>query len=220
MRRVETALRLAALGVTVGVFSGCNISSAIGVIQYNLEREKKIEVLAEYDGLRDETVAVIVQADHLTLYDFPDVVANTCVNIARRLQQNVENIRVLDPKVVLDWTYRTPSWSAMPLGEVVEELGVDRVVLIDIYEFRLNPPGNRWVWEGVATASIGIVEKNGFDPDSFSEHWDISVEFPKDKGYGREHASEQAIQTGLLTMFVQKASWLFYDHIEKKYPDV
>ena len=73
----------------------------------------------------------------------------------------------------------------------------------------------------VTLSKLRAVEtKNGFDPDSFSEHWDISVEFPKDKGYGREHASEKAIQTGLLTMFVQKASWLFYDHIEKKYPDV
>ena len=220
MRRTGAIISCSALAVTMAVCSGCNIAGAVGVMQYNLEKEKKIEVLAEYDGLRNETVAIVVQADHLTLYEYPDVVANTCVNVSRRLQQNVENIRVLDPAVVLDWTYRTPSWSAMPLGEVVEELGVDRVILIDIYEFRLNPPGNRWVWEGVATASVGVIEKSGFDPDAYSEHWDISVEFPKDKGYGRAHANEQAIQTGLLTKFVQKASWLFYDHIEEKYPDV
>lgn len=219
MQRLGTLSTVLGVCAFLVIGTGCNIAGVVGVMSYNLEREKNIEVLAEYEGLRDETVAVVVQADHMTLYDHPDVVANTCVNVSRRLQQNVENIRVLDPSIVLDWTYRTPSWSAMPLGEVVEELGVDRVVLIDIYEFRLNPPGNRWVWEGVVTASVGVIERSGFDPDSFSEHWDISAEFPKEKGYGRAHASEQAIETGLLAMFVQKASWLFFDHIEKKYPD-
>ena len=199
--------------------SGCNIFSAAGVMAHNLEREKKIEVLAEYDGLRDETVAVVVQADHLTLYEHPQVVANICVKVSRRLQQNVEGIKMLDPRIVLDWTYHTPSWSAMPYGKVAKELGVDRVVWIDLYEFRLHPPGNRWIWEGVATAAVGVIERDGFDADSFAEHWDISGEFPKVRELGRESASQNQVETGLLAVFVQQASWLFYDHIEDKYPD-
>lgn len=199
--------------------SGCNIFGAAGVVAHNIEREKKIEVLAEYEGLRNETVAVVVQADHLTLYEYPQVVANMCANVSRRIQQNVEGAKVLDPSIVLDWTYRTSSWSAMPYGEVAKELGVDRLVWIDIFEFRLHPPGNRWIWEGVATASVGVVEPDGFDPDSFAQHWDTSAEFPKVKGLGRESANRQSVETGLLAVFIQEISWLFYDHIEDKYPD-
>ena len=201
------------------VGGGCNIFGAAGVVAHNLEREKKIEVLAEYEGLRNETVAVVVQADHLTLYEYPQVVANICANVSRRIQQNVEGSKVLNPTIVLEWTYRTSNWSAMPYGEVAKELGVDRLVWIDIFEFRLNPPGNRWIWEGVATASVGIVESSGFDPDSFAEHWDTSVEYPDIKGLGRESADKKNVETGLMAKFVQKMSWIFYDHIEDKYPD-
>ena len=107
----------------------------------------------------------------------------------------------------------------MPYGQVADELGVDRLVWIDLYEFRLNPPGNRWIWEGVATGTIGVVEKKGFDPDSFAQHWDLSGEFPKVRELGRESASPKQIETGLLAIFIQEISWLFYDHIEDKYPD-
>ena len=148
---------------TLGVLQGCQIFGVASVIGQNIEREKKIEVLAEYDGLRNQTVAVLVQTDMATLYQFPSMVADIAVNLSRRIQMNVEGVQVLNPAAVLDWTYHQPGWEMMPYGEVCEELGVDRVVWIDVFEFRLNPPGNRWQWEGVAGASIGIVEADGFD---------------------------------------------------------
>lgn len=209
---------LAALA-TLGVLQGCQIFGVASVIGQNIEREKKIEVLAEYDGLRNQTVAVLVQTDMATLYQFPSVVADIAVNLSRRIQMNVEGAQVLNPAAVLDWTYHQPGWEMMPYGEVCEELGVDRVVWIDVFEFRLNPPGNRWQWEGVAGASIGIVEADGFDADAFSENYDISSEFPKIPELGRESSTEEKIKTGLLATFVQQAGWLFYDHIEDKYPD-
>jgi hypothetical protein len=35
---------------------------------------------------------------------------------------------------------------------------------------------------------------------------------------GRESARAEDIERGLLTKFVQRTSWLFYRHIEDKYP--
>ena len=44
---------------TLGVLQGCQIFGVASVIGQNIEREKKIEVLAEYDGLRNQTVASV-----------------------------------------------------------------------------------------------------------------------------------------------------------------
>lgn len=203
----------------IGILQGCQIFGIASVIGQNIEREKKVEVLAEYDGLRNQTVAVVVQTDMSTLYQFPKLVAEIGVNMSRRLAQNVEGIQVLDPRFVLDWTYHKPGWETMPYGEVCEELGVERLVWIDMFEFRLNPPGNRWQWEGVAGASIGIVELDGFDSDAFAETYDVSGEFPKIAELGRESSTEARIEMGLLATFIEQAAWLFFDHIEDKYPD-
>ena len=61
---------------------------------------------------------------------------------------------------------------------------------------------------------------DGFDADAFSETYDISSEVPKIAELGRESSTAEKIKTGLLATFVQQAGWLFYDHIEDKYPDV
>lgn len=215
-RVVAVVLGLASVGLLLG---GCQIFGAAGVIGQNIEREKKVEVLAEYDGLRDETVAVVVITDMVVMYEHPSVVPNLVVNLSRRLQQNVEGVKVLDPRVVLDWTHHTAGWQTMPYGQICEELGVDRLVWVDLFEFRLHPPGNRWQWQGAAGATIGLVELDGFDPDGFAETYDVSSTFPDIPELGRESATESQIQLGLLTSFVQEAAWIFYDHIEDKYPD-
>ncbi|MAC18121.1 MAG: hypothetical protein CMJ23_00285 [Phycisphaerae bacterium] len=205
--------------VLVGLLSGCEIFGVASVIGQNIEREKKVEVLAEYDGLRDSTVAVVVLTDMMVMYEHPGVVANICVNLSDRIARNVQGVQVLDPRFVLDWQHQTAGWQSMAYGLICEELGVERVIWLDLFEFRLHPPGNRWQWDGAASANIGIVEIDGFDPDSFGEAFDVSSTFPNVPELGRESATASQIQTGLLATFVQKAGWLFYDHIEDKYPD-
>ena len=214
--RIAAASLLAA---TVFASGGCFIANLAGAIGGEIERNKKIEVLAEYEGLENKSVAVIVHADAATLYEFPSVAQTVSGNVAFRIQQNVRGVSILPPAAVAQWQYQTPAWSTLPYGQIADELNVDRVVLIDMYEYRLNPPGNMYLWEGVAAANVGVIERNGLDPDSFAATFDIRVRFPNQEGIGRESASSADIQTGVLTKFVQKCAWLFYTHIEDKYPD-
>jgi hypothetical protein len=40
------------------------------------------------------------------------------------------------------------------------------------------------------------------------------------KATSREQLNETLIQNGLLSTFVRNVAWVFYDHIEDKYPDI
>lgn len=220
LRRAVTANMLAlSVGLSATLLGGCAIANLVGAVGNEVERNKKIEVLAEYEGLENKTVAVIVHADASTLYEFPNVVLDATGNIALRIQQEVKGVSVLAPARVVQWQYQTPAWTTLPYGQVADELGVDRVVVVDIYEFRLNPPGNQYLWEGVAAANVGIIERDGLDPDAFASTFDVRTSFPNQEGLSRDNLSGQAVLTGLLTKFVQKSAWLFFTHLEPKYPD-
>lgn len=195
------------------------ISQAFGAAAYYAEKDKKIEVAAKYPGLENSTVAVIVQADMETLYEHPTVPANIVANISARLQTNVPGIKVRDPREVLAWQYQTPGWTTMPYGDIAKQLDVDRVIYIDLYEYRLNPFGNRWIWEGVAAANVGIIERDGIDPDVFADTHNVTAKFPNIEGLGRDSATDAQVETGLLVKFIEQTAWLFYFHIEPKYPD-
>ncbi|MCA9286614.1 MAG: hypothetical protein KDA22_15420 [Phycisphaerales bacterium] len=213
--RLTWSFVLAAVPVAV---AGCQLPGLVSNLGYAIEKEKKIEVLAQYPGLENQTVAIVVQADMSTLYDSPMVVPNVTANLGVRLQSNVPGIKVRDAREVMAWQYHTPGWSTMPYGDIARELDVSRVLIVDLYEFRLNPPGNRWTWDGVCAANVGVIERDGIDPDAFAETFNIVVRFPPQE-LGRDSATAGQIETGLIVKFIEKTAWLFYKHIEQKYPD-
>jgi len=217
-RRAASAA-LATVMLATAVFSspGC-IAGAIGAIGQQIERGKKLDVPAAYDWLENNTVAVVVNADYATLVEHPGVVGNITANVSARIYQFVKDATVLPTATVLNWQYRTPQWRALPYGEIAKELGVKRLVYIDLYEYRLNPTGNSYLWDGVAGAHVGVIEADGLAPDEFVYTTNIVEKFPDKEGVGRESARAEDIERGLLTKFVQRTSWLFYRHIEDKYP--
>ncbi len=199
--------------------AGCGVERLLGGMAQNYEYSKLIEVHPAYNGLENMKVAVLVDVDMSTLFQFPDVALTIGTNVSNRLRDNVPGIKVLSAALVSEWQFRTPQWSAMPYGEVCERLDVDRLVRIDVQEYRLHPPGNNWLWDGVCTATVGIVEREGFDPDGFADMFTVAVAYPDMQGVTRESADAARIQMGLLSLFVRDTAWLLFRHLEPKHPD-
>lgn len=198
---------------------GCAAPGLIGAMGQAWEDQRLIEVLAQYDGLEGRRVAVVVNAGLDVLYEHPDVVSQITGGVTQRIGSFVPETRMRMPRDIVAWQWSAREWHTLPYGKMAELLQVDRVVVIDLQEYRLNPPGNRWLWEGLAAATVGVVEADGFDPDSFAATFQVVAEFPRIKGVESSQASREAIEFGLLAEFIKKTSWLFYTHEEPKYPD-
>ncbi len=197
---------------------GCMVPAVVGGIGSVIEKSKKLDVPAQYDGLEGKTVAVLASADHSVLMEHAAVAGNIAANIALRIAQNVNQASVLGPGEVEEWKYRTPRWQTLAPGEIAKELGVERLVVIDLYEYRLNPLGNSYIWDGMAGANIHVAEADSLSPDEYVFTTTIAVKFPDLEGLGRNQATATQVNTGLALKFVQHSSWLFYRHIEDKYP--
>ena len=188
IRGARTMLVLAGLLVAIpalsGGLGGCAIGHLAGAMAQNFEYQKELQVLPKYD-LEGKTVAVVVDADMGVLYEHPKLVEKITGGVTLRIGRDVPGCSVVDPRQILAWQWNTPQWNAMPYGEIAESLGVDRVIFIDIYEYRLHPPGNYWLWEGVCAANISVIERDGFDPDMFADTFDVTANFPSVKNVDR-----------------------------------
>ncbi len=219
MRRLRARpLLAAAAAALLATAGGCAVFGLAGAMGQSFETQKLIEVAAEYEGLRDSTVAVVVNVGLDIRWSSPTLATDVTNFVSRQLAANVPGVQVVNPAAVLAWQYRTAQWDALPYGEVAEQLGVDRVVYIDIYEYRLHPPGNRYLWEGVCAATVGVIERDGFDVDSFVDAFEVQASFPDVDGVGRDQMAESAVATGLKSKFITRVAWLFYKHEEPKYP--
>ena len=71
----------------------------------------------------------------------------------------------------------------------------------------------------MCAGNIGIVEREGYDPDNYVDRFNVRVAFPDMPGVTRENATATGVQMGLWTLFTRETSWLFFTHLEPKHPD-
>lgn len=219
LRRFLGLIAPVGLALAVAAPGGCQVAYIVGGMLQNEEYQKQIQVLPKYDGLEGKSVAVVVDADLAVLYEYPQLIEAISSGVALRIGRDVPGASIVRPSDVIAWQWRTPQWNALPVGELPGALNADRVVYIDIYEYRLNPPGNYWLWEGVCAATVGVIEPDSFDPDMFADSYNVVSTFPHIKNVDRTGASARQIQTGLLAQFIKQTAWLFHEHVEPKYPD-
>jgi hypothetical protein len=202
--------------VTLLVLSGC-ILAPIAPILDNYNRTRTVTVKAEYAGLKGASFAVVVSAGRGIESETPGITDEMLGRISFRLAQpEVGATGVVPPETVVKSLYEQPSWPAMTYGELAKDVlgGVQRLVLIELEDFRLTEPGNRYEWAGVASGRVMVIESDGVDPNQIVFEKFISVKFPDKQGFTPESIDSRTVASELLRRFVDRTSWLFYDHQE------
>lgn len=200
--------------------SGC---TAVGFMAESYRKDSTHEVKAEYTGLEGKSFAVVVTADRLIEADHPGLTDRLTAKMTERLSAsgNVPRAKGYIPSSqVLRYMYDNPGWIARPLSELSKGLGgVDRLVFVQVTEYRLNDPGNAYEWDGVASANVSIIESDGTDPDGFAFERTQVVKFPGTKGVSPDQMTASAVTSALSLRLIDRVTWLFYNHQEPYYPE-
>lgn len=202
------ATAMSALALT----TGCQI---VGAMAASHHRQSSHEVKAKYRGLADKTFAVVVSADRSIQADHPDIVVTLTRGIARRLAEETGASGYVPANEVLAFQYQRPNWVAMTPLQLAEEFGVQRLVFVDLAEYRLTDPGNPYVWKGVAIGTVSVTEADGSMPSIFTFRESIRVGYPDLEGVSPLEQPRDTVKIALTNRFEQRAAWLFFDHMEK-----
>lgn len=192
--------------------TGCTL---IGVPFAAMDREEGPKTfLAKYDGMADKHIAVLVLADEYTRHRYPDAALGVSAAITQNMTQNIPGLTAVNPDQVAAYQKENPYWSAVPPRKLVNALAVDRLIVVDLAEYRTQEPGNAHLWRGVIDASIAVHEAESPDPDNktFEEH--VRAEFPEGSTVGLTRGDDQTIQLAVLRTFSRRASGLFHDYEE------
>jgi len=204
----------ASLGLATLVASaGCE---AFGYAVQSIDSESDVEFVAKYDGLNGKRIAVLVDAPLDTQYEHRTVVPALCDYISAGLKEIADGARILPPNYAVAYQANNINWPSMDLGDLARVLGVERLVIVDLVEYRLNAPGNSYLWDGVLVADINIFEADGADPTTpvFSER--VKARYPSVDGKRREDAPAATIEQGLQIKFAQDTVNLFRTYTRKK----
>lgn len=200
------------------LMSGCNIFGFFGAIEAERRRTGTIKVDAQYTGLEGQRVAVIVDASRELQADGRRVIQAVLSEVIARLEAN-GNLESIVPAVDIERVlYDEPDLLSRTYDEIAMRFGVDRLVVIQLEEFRLAEPGNLYVWAGHAAGVLLVVEADSYLEDDVRLEQYVSVKYPSKDNITVDEMPAEAVAFELLRRFANRASWFFYRH-DERYPE-
>lgn len=208
---------LAPLAASLG---GCTAVGFVGAMIEEKRRHSTRPIDAEYEGLRGKTFAIVVSADRSVQAEHPGLVPRLATQITDRLSSDeVGALGVVPAARVLQYQYENPRWAALAPIELARTFGVERLVMVEVQEYRLNDPGNQYLWEGVAAAQVSVLEADAPFPDEYAYQQARRVDFPDDRGRGPLDFPREAVTSELSRRLIDRVAWLFALHQEPYYPE-
>jgi hypothetical protein len=207
------------LAVTAAL-PGCQL---VGGMLENSRRNSTRVVEAEYEGLAGKSFAVLVSADRAIQGEHPGLVEHLTNRITERLAQTTNKPKpagVVPPADILQYQSRHPDWASKPYDALANEVGgVQRLILVEVSEYRLNEAGNAYEWDGTASGAVRVVEVDTGSLDSFAFDKLVTVRFPDKKGITPDQVSRSAMTSAIALRFIDRTTWNFYAHDEPYYPE-
>ena len=175
-----------------------------------------VNVEAEYLGLEGQTVAVMVDTDISIAMAQPLAQLEVATVIAQRIADNVEGVTVRDPQDVVQFQEHNIYWTTMRYTTLMERLEVDRLVIVELVDYRLHEPGNVNIWRGLMTANVGVVEADSDSPNDQVYATTVTAQYPPDGEIGLLNADEQTMRLATLDRFSQHVAGKFYNHEQER----
>ncbi len=200
-----------ALCVVVATATGCEM---IGFAAHVIggDSAKKVTVMPAYNGLDNQSVAVLVAADEYTLFEYPGVAEAVCREVSAQLVGNIPGVRVLNPQQASRFQQENHFWSTMPYQDLMARLGVQRMIYLDLVQYATHEPGNTYVRRGVMVANLGVAEANADAPNDFVFATTLRAQYPQGAEVKLLEQDDQTIRLGLLRSFSLQLVNQFREH--------
>jgi len=85
---------------------------------------------------------------------------------------------------------------------------------VELLEYRLHDPGNAYVWDGRASATVSVFDPTSTSPDLALVEKTVTVKFPDSQGQGMDEMNVRLVNSALAQRLIDRATWLFLNHEE------
>jgi hypothetical protein len=207
MARIRS-LWCASLALTLACsLSGCWLGGAY-------ERTQGKPVASEYKGLAGHTAVIVVYVPDGLVNNYPRAAREVMDFFRVELLKGVPNVRLVSLDRVEDWQ-RSTDWIKLSDKDVANHFGVDRVIRIEMVEYRTKEPGVEGYVKGRINANCRVVEVvKGETPRIGWERRGITAEWPTESNMEMLRINENVVRMRTLEMFAQTLAKAFYDHNE------
>lgn len=203
-------LRIGILAVLACTAGGCQQSRYLTYLLFGGDTE---DVKAEFNGLSDKTVAVIVYAEKSVQFEYSDVQLSVSAIVSGELAKNVKKIKIVDPRRIIKYQDENVYWDEKDKSELAKVFGADYVLFITLVEYSTREPGSVNLYRGRIVAQASLYKAG--TPERTARVWqnkDVRVIYPEHDPTGQPQENDRVIRLKTEAEFAEKLGKKFYDH--------
>ncbi len=213
MRKNRSILEIAILCMLLPLCMLAPLTAGCGNIMYFIwPFDRTVTVPAEFNGLENHTVAVVVFARENTLFEHPEAPLHLSSIASAMLRKEIKNITTVDSMKITAYQSKNINWAEMDRSALGRVLKADFVLFVSLVEFSTVEEGYVDLLRGRINGEAKLFDCSKPEVDSLV--WtcpNIRLEFPKTPTV-RNSRNEETIRTTILTRFCNKLTKKFYSH--------
>ena len=207
----KLVLKLVWLGLlfAVALPVGCK---QLGGLLYIMTPPRVQKVSAEFPGLKNHSLAIVIFADEATQYEYPNARLTLAAKIAENLKDNVKNVRVVQPIAVARYQDENIHWDVERKAEIGRDLEVDYVLFVSLVVYSTREPGHLSAYQGriAGEAKLYETEKKEGENCVWEHEDDLEVTWPRVARYSAR--VEPVIRQETERRFADMLAKKFYNH--------
>jgi len=205
--------------LSVALLSGGCGSDLGRLWAYYLFGGNQRSVEAEFEGLEDKKVAVVIYTDQRTQYEFPDLNLTLSSAISGRIEDNVDGVEIIPPTKIARFQDENIYWDEMDKTELGKALGADYIVFVPLEEFSTRLPDSAYLYRGRVTCQPTVHDvSKPLRQSRVHEFEKIRVVYPEHEPAGLATDNDRQIRAKTEQIFADRVAWKFYDHDEEIKP--
>ena len=173
---------------------------------------RTVTIPAEFDGLKNHSVAVVIFAKENTQFEYPWAVMGLSAMTSERLRAGVKGLTTIDAQKISAYQRKNLHWAEMDRTAVGKALKADFVLYISLVEFSTVEEGYVDLLRGTINGEIKVYDCSKKEDDACV--WtceNIRVKFPKTATV-RTTGNEAAIHSEIMVKFSEELAKKFYSY--------
>ena len=200
---------LLTLIMLLAALSGCNL---LGYPAYVLFGPTGQKVAAEYTGLNDQRIAVVVAASPSIAFEYPYAGIDLARVTTLALQEHLENARFVDPENIDRFQREDLDWLSLPIDQIGRRLDAQCVLYLDLTKFTTLEDNSVNLLRGYINADLRVHHTQSPDCQRPAYQTELAIVYPEQGPLSMSDPAEQALYQQTITQFAQQLARKFYDH--------
>jgi len=202
-------IRIIVVTIISFTIGGCNLLEYPFYVLFGRSHTK---VKAEYTGLENQKVAVIIVGQSAIDFEEPYARMDLALATEQALTEHVKNIELADQEEIQNFQRSRFDWYSLPVADIIEQFQVQRLLYVELIQFTIREPESVNLLRGHIWAQLRVYQKESDTPDIPVYETETEVTFPEQAPSPYSEAARFNIRQQSIQLFAREVARKFHDH--------